>query len=113
MIRHIVMWRVRGVDAVERRINALTVRAAFEARRGKIPGMRHLEIGLDICQLDYACDVALLTDFDDERSLAAYAMHPAHLRAKELAGDLRIERHQVNYEFDPASPALATSRAPV
>jgi hypothetical protein len=97
MIRHIVMWRVRGDNAAERRANAETVREAFEALRGCIPGLRHLEVGLDVSGADYACDMLLLTDFDDAASLAAYANHPAHLRARQAAGELRIARHQVDY----------------
>ena len=96
-VRHIVMWRMRGDTAGERRANADTVRAAFEALRGRIPGMRSLEVGLDISGVDYACDVVLLSDFEDAAALAAYATHPEHLRARQAAGDLRIERHQVDY----------------
>jgi Stress responsive A/B Barrel Domain len=46
---------------------------------------------------DHACDMVLLTDFDDAAALAAYATHPEHLRAKAAAGNLRIERYQVDF----------------
>ncbi|HJW11196.1 MAG TPA: Dabb family protein [Albitalea sp.] len=101
MIRHIVMWRVRGDTPAERRANARVVQQAFEAMRGRVPGLRRVEIGLDISGVDYACDMVLVTDFDDAESLAAYATHPEHLRAKQTAGDLRIARHQVDYLPDP------------
>jgi hypothetical protein len=97
MVRHIVMWRVKGATAEERRRNAQRVRAAFEPLRGRVPGLRHLEIGLDTSGVDYACDMVLVGDFDDAQSLAAYATHPEHLRAREAAGDLRVERYQVDY----------------
>jgi heme-degrading monooxygenase HmoA len=96
-VRHIVMWRVAGTNADERRANAERVRAAFEAMRGRVPGLRRLEVGLDMSRADHACDMVLLTDFDDAAALAAYATHPEHLRAKAAAGNLRIERYQVDF----------------
>jgi len=96
-IRHIVMWRVRGESAVERRANAERVRDAFTGMRGLIPGMTHLEVAIDESGVDYACDVVLLSDFESLEALSAYASHPEHLRAKLAAGDLRIARHQVDY----------------
>lgn len=100
MIRHIVMWRVRGDTPAEHAANIATVCAAFEGLRGRIPGLRHLEVGRDTSGVDYACDVVLLTDFDDAAALAAYAEHPEHLRARQAVGDLRIARHQVDYVLD-------------
>ena len=97
MIRHIVMWRVRGDSPAERQANIATVQAAFEALRGNIPGLHRLEVGRDISGADYACDLVLLTDFDDAAALVAYASHPAHLRARDAVGNLRVERHQVDY----------------
>jgi len=97
MIRHIVMWRVAGSTAAERLVNAGIVRDAFERMRGRVPGLRSLEVGLDVSRVDYACDMVLVTDFDDADALAAYADHAEHLRAKQAAEGLRIARHQVDY----------------
>lgn len=99
-LKHIVMWRVGGATADERRRNAEQVRAAFEPLRGRVPGLRHLEIGLDTSAADYACDLVLVSEFDDAQALAAYATDPEHLRAKAAAGDLRVERYQVDYAMD-------------
>jgi hypothetical protein len=97
-IKHIVMWRVRGDTAAERTANALRVKAAFEPLRGCIPGLNCLELGLDSSGADYACDLVLYSEFDSPESLAAYGSHPAHQAAKLAAGDLRIARHQVEYD---------------
>lgn len=97
MIRHVVMWRVRGASAEERRANAETVRRAFEGLRGQVPGLARLDVGIDTSGVDYACDVVLVSDFDSAESLAAYAEHPAHLAARAAVGDLRIARHQVDH----------------
>lgn len=98
MIRHIVMWNVVRSTPDERRRNIERVRQAFEGLRGQIPGLLHLEIGVDTSRVPYACDVVLYSEFDTQASLDAYATHPAHLRAREELDGLRIARHQVDYE---------------
>jgi hypothetical protein len=100
MIRHIVMWRVKG-DTAEQALRARAqVKAAFEGLRGRIPGLQRLEVGLDVSGVDYACDVVLLTDFDSKAALEAYATHPGHLRVRDELAGLRITRHQVDYTVE-------------
>src|SRR5512135_2199834 len=43
MIKHVVMWKLRGTSLEEKREQAARVRAALEALRGNIPGMSSLE----------------------------------------------------------------------
>ncbi|AXF20411.1 stress responsive protein [Burkholderia pyrrocinia] len=100
MIRHIVMWRVRGDTDAERAAASELVKARFEALRGRIPGMHHLEVGIDLSGVDYACDVVLVTEFESREALEAYASHPEHLRVRTELGDLRTARFQVDYEID-------------
>lgn len=97
VVRHIVMWDVRGDTPQEKNAAAHLIKASFEALAGRIPGMRSVEVGLDMSGVDYACDVVLCMDFDSRASLAAYGSHPEHLRVKQLLGDSRIARHQVDY----------------
>lgn len=98
MIRHIVMWNVRGATREEKNCNIDTLRRSFHSLRGRIPGLLHLEIGADVSGVDYACDVVLVSDFESRAALEAYAGHPEHMRVKLEVGDLRIARHQVDYE---------------
>jgi hypothetical protein len=97
MIKHIVMWRVSGSSLAERKRTALLVKEKFEGLRHKIPGLRHLEVGLDISNVDYACDIVLYSEFESKQSLEAYASHPEHSRVKLELADCRIERYQVDY----------------
>lgn len=96
-IRHIVMWRVAGETEAERSLAMARVRGGFEALRGQIPGMTHLEVGIDVSRIDYACDMVLVTEFDSAQALEAYAVHPAHLALRDALAGLRIARHQVDY----------------
>lgn len=97
MVKHIVMWNILG-DADEGKAAAIErVKAAFEALRGQIPGLLHLEIGVDRSGVDYACDVVLYSEFESQAALDAYAVHPEHLRVRREIEGLRVARHQVDY----------------
>ncbi len=52
MYRHIVMWNVAGEtrDAKQHNIEHLT--QSFLSLRGCIPGLLHLEIGVDTSRID-------------------------------------------------------------
>jgi hypothetical protein len=98
MIRHIVMWTLRGETAAQKARNISTLLNSFESLNGRIPGLLQLHIGVDQSGADYACDVVLVSEFASAEALAAYAIHPEHLRVKAELGDMRISRHQVDYE---------------
>lgn len=97
MIKHIVMWKVRGETAQEKAQACLQVKRCFEGLRGKIPGLVRIEVGLDLSQVEYASDVVLYSEFESRQALDAYASHPAHLAVKRELGDVRIARQQVDY----------------
>ena len=102
MIRHIVMWNLRGTTPEEKAGNAERLRRSFHSLRGRIPGLLHLDIGTDLSRVDYACDVVLYSEFESRAALETYASHPEHLRVKREIGDLRIARYQVDYDVDEA-----------
>ena len=97
MIRHIVMWNLAGDHPEAKQRNVELLRRSFQSLNGRIPGLRHLEIGVDTSGVDYACDVVLYSEFDSQEALDAYATHPEHLRVKAEIGTMRIARHQVDY----------------
>jgi hypothetical protein len=103
-IRHIVMWQLRGETAEERGAARLKVKTAFEGLKGQIKGLTRIEVGVDVSNVDYACDVVLVSEFADTDALKAYAIHPEHLRVREELGDLRIGRFQVDYQIEEAGP---------
>jgi len=100
MIRHIVMWNVRGDTPQQKAANVALLKRSFESLRGRIPGLLHLDVGVDHSAVDYACDVVLYSEFESQAALDAYASHPEHLRVKGEIGDMRIARHQVDYQGD-------------
>jgi hypothetical protein len=73
--KHIVMWNLRGDSAEEKTRAIHLVRGKFEALRDQIPGLLHLEIGVDQSHADYACDVVLYSEFDSQAA-TSYATTP-------------------------------------
>ncbi|MDB5523064.1 MAG: stress responsive protein [Rhizobium sp.] len=100
MIKHIVMWNLSGSNVEEKRQAAKDVKTRFEGLAGQIPGLLNIEIGIDVSEASYACDVVLYSEFDSQASLAAYADHPAHLKVRNELKDVRIARYQVDYVPD-------------
>jgi hypothetical protein len=98
MIRHVVMWKLRGPSEPERRAQAEQVRAALLALRGQIPGMSSLEVGVGAVYGEQQCDVVLVTAHDDWAALEGYQKHPAHQEAAKLIAELRVERRVVDFE---------------
>jgi Stress responsive A/B Barrel Domain len=97
MIKHIVMWNLRGDTPQDKARSIEQVQNAFESLQGKIPGMTHLEIGVDSSRIDYACDVVLYSEFESQAALNAYGVHPEHQRVKQELEGVRIARHQVDF----------------
>ncbi|MET3354397.1 UNVERIFIED_ORG: hypothetical protein ABID33_002308 [Xanthobacter viscosus] len=110
-IKHVVMWRVSGETAELRAAARRKVQTAFEGLRGRIEGLRSLEVGINITDIDHACDVVLITEFSDLAGLQSYATHPEHLRVRRELGDLRTARFQVDYAIGSAGPDLAKAEA--
>lgn len=98
MIRHLVMWDVRADSAEQKTRHIDILRQCFEGLNGRIPGLLRMHIGVDQSHVDYACDVVLYSEFESAQALEDYASHPEHLRVKAELGDMRIARHQVDYE---------------
>ena len=61
------MWRLRGETPAERSAARVKVKTLFEGLRGRIDGLTHIEVGLDVSDVDYACDVVLFSEFADQR----------------------------------------------
>ena len=96
------MWKLAGDTPLSKQRNVERLTQSFLSLRGRIPGLLHLEIGVDSSGVDYACDVVLYSEFESQSALDDYAIHPEHLRVKAEIGDMRIARHQVDYAVVPS-----------
>ncbi len=99
MVKHIVFWKLKGeAEGAGGRENALKVKAGLESLRGQLPGLLHIEVGLDFNRSDEAYDVALYAEFSDRNSLEAYQRSPEHLAVSGFIGRVRSSRVVVDYE---------------
>ena len=80
MIKHIVMWNIRGDTPLAKAAAIDKLKCSFDELRSLIPGIVHMEIGVDSSRIDYACDVVLYS---------AYCPPPGRLRGND---ELKNER---------------------
>ena len=100
MVKHIVAWRLKdpalGRGKAE---NARLMKEKLEALRGRIPGLRRLEVGLDFSAGENSSDIVLVTDFESRAALAAYMIHPEHQAVVAFVSQIVAERRLVDYEI--------------
>lgn len=96
MIKHIVMWRIQ--DGLDKPAAAQAIKQALESLNGQIPGLLHLEVGINFVADEQAADVVLYSEFNSREALDAYQTHPAHNAAAEVVKAARSERRVVDYE---------------
>ena len=74
MIAHIVLFKLKEPTAA----NCTAVKEMLLSMNGKLPMLRHLEVGIDVIRSERSHDVALYTKFDSLDDLQAYQVHPYH-----------------------------------
>ena len=75
MLVHIVMFQFKDED---KEANLLRVKTMLEALPAKIETLRSMEVGIDISNSERSFDMVLISKFDDQAGLDAYAPHSAH-----------------------------------
>jgi len=99
MIKHIVMWRLKAsAEGANREQNAKILKTELEALKKKIPLIRHIEVGINMLSSEAAYDVALYSEFANEKDLDSYQKHPEHLKIAEFAAKVRETRAVVDYK---------------
>ena len=92
MVKHIVLYTLK--EGVDKKDAVELIASVLEPLVGKIPGLRHMEVKQAFNGMDYA----LYSGFDSREDLAAYAVHPLHLEAKEHFHHLLATRVAADYE---------------
>jgi hypothetical protein len=99
MVKHIVFWRIRGrEDERTREEQARAIKAKIESLQGKIPGLLHIEAGVDIVRSEFSYDVVLYSELESRAALDAYQVHPLHKEVAAFVNERRTERANVDYE---------------
>ena len=98
MLKHIVLFKLKEhAEGAGKAENARKAKEALEALAKKIPQVRHLEVGINSIPSDAAYDIAIYSEFADEKDLAIYIMHPEHVKIAEFVGKVRESRVVVDY----------------
>jgi len=74
MITHIVFFKLTDPSAP----TIAATREKLESMHGKIPLLRHIEVGVDVIRSERSYDLALVTRFDSLADLQAYQVDPYH-----------------------------------
>ncbi len=94
MITHIALFKLIHSNA-ETVAEAKQVLAGLE---GKVPCLRHLEVGVNIISSYRSYDLALIAKFDSLEDLQTYQNHPAHLEVVKYLQGVRQSVVTVDYE---------------
>ena len=94
MITHIAL--IKLVHSNEETIEE--ARQALAGLEGKIPQLRHFELGVNIVSSYRSYDLALVAKFDSMEDLQAYQNHPAHVEVVKNLQGVRQSIVTVDYE---------------
>jgi len=97
MIRHIVAWKLKSEDPVEKAAQAQKVSADLLALRGVVPSILEIAVGPDVVG-GTNWDVALVADFADQAALDAYLTHPDHQAVVGYVRSVVADRVAVDIE---------------
>jgi hypothetical protein len=66
--------------------------------RGKIPGLKHIEAGINFSASETAYDLLLYAELGSRGDLEIYRNHPVHQPVKDFIGGVRSDGGVVDYE---------------
>lgn len=94
MITHIVFFKLkdRSKENVEK------LKDVLMGMDGKIPFLRHLEVGIDIIHSERSYDLALVNKFDSIEDLKSYQIHPVHQEVVKYINSVKDSVIAVDYE---------------
>lgn len=93
MVKHIVLYTFK--EGVDKKKAVAIIKEQLEPLVGVIPGLLHMEIR---AAYQGGMDYALYSEFESQEALTNYAVHPAHLAAKEHFWEFLGSRTCADYE---------------
>ena len=100
MIKHIVFWRLKdSAHGNDKATNARLIKNKVESLRGQIPGLLHIELGINEVLADSCSDIALYSEFASLAALQGYQVHPLHQAIVPFVAEAQLERRVVDFEI--------------
>lgn len=79
MVKHVIIWTLKDELTSEEKEQAKkNIKEGLEGLAGKIPGLIEIKVLIDGLSSSNT-DLMLDSTFEDEASLAGYAVHPEHV----------------------------------
>ncbi len=94
MLTHVVFFKLRERTTE----NAQKLRQVLLSMTGKIPEIKHMEVGVNVVPSERAYDVVLFQRFDSLADLQAYQAHPDHQEVLKYILAVTDSRASVDYE---------------
>ncbi len=98
MVRHVILWQFQdAMDKEERAAASERIRRELEALVGVVPGLISAFVGttpMDTSNADLFLDSCL----ESREALAAYAVHPEHVRAATFVRSVVKSRTCMDFE---------------
>lgn len=96
-VRHFVTWKLAAEDAATRAADVEGIRTNLEALVGVVPGLRALSVHANTLYPENNWDIILESELDDAEALAAYQVHPEHLKVVEYVKPRVTERASIDF----------------
>jgi hypothetical protein len=101
VIKHIIVWRLRDeAHGNDKATNGRLIQEKLQALKGRIPGLLHIEVGMDISAGPTSGDLVLYSEFEDREALESYRTHPEHEAVAPFIAAARADRLVVDFEVD-------------
>ena len=98
MLKHIVLFKLKHTaEGESKEENAKKIKHELETLTAKIPQIRHIEVGINVIPSETAYDIAIYSEFADEKDLNTYMKHPEHVKIADFIGKVRESRVVVDY----------------
>ncbi|MBN2853615.1 MAG: Dabb family protein [Clostridia bacterium] len=99
MIKHIVAWDFKEFAAGnDKEKNMKIAKELLEDLKGKVPSIRMIEVGFNFNHSEFAKELVLYSEFDDEEGLNAYQVHDEHQKVAAFIRSVTKDRIVADYE---------------
>ena len=98
MVRYCVMWKFKPSDGKAPKELAEDVKEKYEALLGLVPGLKHIEVGVNRNEGKTSYDAVMMADFESWEALAAYKADTLRDNVIEYVKTIADVRAKVEYE---------------
>ena len=97
MIVHIVLFQFKEEN---KKANIIQAKQMLENLMGAVPSLRSIDVGVNFSIEERAMDLSIITAFESQEDLEAYAVHPEHLKVVDFIKTVVEYSKVVDYTRD-------------